>query len=395
MDILFHEWFSLLIRWVHVTTGIAWIGSSFFFIWLDLSLRRGKETPEGVYGDAWLVHGGGFYHARKWLVAPSEMPAELHWFKYESYYTWMSGFALMAIVYYWGAESFLIDAQVMALSPIAAIGLSIACLAGGWIIYDLICKSPIGRNTAALAVTVFILCVGASILFSHLFSARAAFLHVGAMVGTIMTGNVFFIIISNQKKVVAALQAGKAPDAALGIKAKQRSTHNNYLTLPVLLMMISNHYPMTYGLEQNWIVVAAVLLIGGIVRDYFNKKNAGATGNRLRWQWPVAAILTSSLMVVTAHRPAQLSSEGAPIVMSDVFTVIENRCQTCHSSTPSDDTFTEAPGGIAFDDPASLELYADRIYAQVVVSDAMPLGNKTAMNDEERALIAAWYSQHK
>ncbi len=391
MDILFHEWFSLLFRWLHIITGIAWIGSSFYFIWLDLSLRKSKDTPEGVYGDTWMVHGGGFYHARKWLVAPKEMPGELHWFKYESYFTWMSGFVLLAIIYYWGAESYLIDRNVMALSQLEAIGLSIASLVGGWVIYDLICKSPLGRNTASLAVSVFLLILAAAVFCSEVFSARAAFLHVGAIVGTIMTGNVFIVIIPNQKRVVASLQAGEVPDASLGVQAKQRSTHNNYLTLPVLLMMISNHYPMTYGHEQSWLVVAAVLLLGGIVRDYFNTKNAGGTGVRVAWQWPVATLVTLGLMVVTA-RP-NIESDGAKVSEAQVYAVVEKHCLSCHAVKPADDRFAEAPGGVALDDVSSLSKYADRIYAQVVTSDIMPLGNETGMTQDERDLVALWYQQ--
>ncbi|TNE36478.1 MAG: cysteine desulfurase [Alphaproteobacteria bacterium] len=388
MEILYHEWISLLVRWLHIITGIAWIGSSFFFVFLDLSLRKRPHVPEGVSGESWLVHGGGFYHVNKWMVAPETMPEDLHWFKWESYYTWMSGFALLAVVYYMGANSFLIDRNVLALEPWQAIGLSMICLASGWVIYDLLCRSPIGSHIGWLAVSVFVLVVGASYVFGELFAARAAFLHVGAMIGTMMTGNVFFIIIPNQKKVVAALKAGDQPDPALGLQAKQRSTHNNYLTLPVLLMMISNHYPMTFGAAHNWVVVAGILIVGGVVRDYFNSKNAGLTGGRLRWQWPVAALVTLLLMVFTA--PRVISHEGAEVSDARVMEIVATHCQGCHSARPTDEDFTEAPAGAAFDTLEDVKARADKIYTQVVVSDVMPLGNKTAMTEAERAELAAW-----
>jgi uncharacterized membrane protein len=389
MEILYHEWISLLVRWLHIITGVAWIGSSFFFVFLDLSLRKRQDAPDGVHGESWLVHGGGFYHVNKWMVAPDTMPEELHWFKWESYYTWMSGFALMAVVYYMGAETYLIDRSVLDISPLAAIGLSLACLAGGWFVYDLLCRSPIGGSFAALAVSVFVLVVGASVIFGELFSARAAFLHVGAMIGTMMTANVFFIIIPNQKKVVASLKAGEVPDPALGLQAKQRSTHNNYLTLPVLLMMISNHYPMTFGAPNNWLVVAAILILGGVIRDYFNSKNAGLSGNRLKWQWPVAGLFVALLMVLTAHLPVAVSQD-TDVSDVGVTEIVEVHCAGCHSTSPTDEDFTEAPGGVTFDDLASVRAMADKVYTQAVVSDVMPLGNKTDMSDEERAILGAW-----
>ena len=283
------DWVNLLLRWGHVMLGIAWIGTSFHFIWLDASLRREEGQAEGVSGGSWMVHGGGFYHARKFMVAPAALPKELHWFKYEAYFTWVSGFLLLAVVYYLGASEFLIDPAVLALSPAAAIAISMGSLAAGWICYDALCRSPIGQKTGPLALAVFILAVGAAYAFAQVFSGRAAFLHVGALLGTIMSANVFFIIIPNQKKVVADLIAGRTPDPALGQQAKQRSLHNNYLTLPVVLMMLSNHYPMLYARADNWVYVAGVLVLGGLVRHYINSKDHGVTAWWLDWVLPAAA----------------------------------------------------------------------------------------------------------
>ena len=393
MDVLLADWISLLLRWAHLITGIAWIGSSFYFIWLDVGLKKHKELPEGVAGESWMVHGGGFYHARKFMVAPPALPEELHWFKYEAYFTWITGFLLLALIYYWGAESFLIDSRVMALEPWAAILISLAFLAGGWLVYDLVCKSPLGRNTTVLAVLVFVFSVAAAYGLGLLFSGRAAFIHVGAMLGTIMAANVFFVIIPNQKKAVASMLDGQEPDPALGLQAKQRSTHNNYLTLPVLLMMISNHYPMTYGQGQSWIFVAGVILLGAVIRHFFNSRNGGARGIAIAWQFPVAALLVAGLIGVTAIDRGTIGGQSADAEIpsaEDAFAVVQARCVSCHSAKPTDENFEEAPGGIMFDSTEELKSHATRVLAQTVLSDVMPLGNETGMTDDERQLLGAW-----
>ena len=393
MDVLLTDWLSLLLRWAHLIVGIAWIGSSFYFIWLDLGLKKREGLPEGVAGESWMVHGGGFYHAQKYMVAPPALPEELHWFKYEAYSTWITGFLLLALIYYWGAESFLIDPRVMALEPWAAILISLAFLAGGWLAYDLLCKSPLGRNTTVLAVLVFVFSVAAAYGLGLVFSGRAAFLHVGAMLGTMMAANVFFVIIPNQKKTVAALLAGEEPDPALGLQAKQRSTHNNYLTLPVLLMMISNHYPMTYGQGHGWVIVAGVILFGAVVRHFFNTRNTGARGLQIAWQFPVAALIIVGLIGFTAGGFGPGGGEGAEAETpsaEEAFAVVQARCVSCHAAKPTDENFEEAPGGVMFDSPAQLKTHAARVLAQTVLSDAMPLGNETGMTDEERHLLGAW-----
>ena len=262
MTIVWSDWILLLVRWLHIVTAIAWIGTSFYFIWLDKSLRQRQGLGPGIIGDSWSVHGGGFYQVQKYAVAPAELPPELHWFKYEAYFTWLSGFALLAIMYYWGAESFLIDPERFAFRPLAAIASSVAFLAGGWLAYDLLCRSPLGRHTVSLATGVFVLIVFSAWALTQLFSDRAAFLHVGAIIATIMSANVFFIIIPNQKKVIAALTAGQQPDAQLGQQAGQRSLHNNYLTLPVVLLMISAHHPFLFagGTDLGWAVISLLLV---------------------------------------------------------------------------------------------------------------------------------------
>ena len=390
MEIIIQDWLSLLLRWLHIITAIAWIGGSLFFIWLDLSLRRRDGMDKGVQGETWMVHGGGFYHAQKWLVAPKDMPKELHWFKYESYFTWLSGFALMAVIYYWGAETFLIDRSVMDMGTTMAVGLSLAGLAAGWVVYDLLCRSPLGKNTGTLAVSVFVLLVIAAWGYGQVFSARAAFVHVGAMIGTIMTANVFFIIIPNQKIVVADLTAGKAPDPSLGKQAKQRSVHNNYLTLPVLFMMMSNHYPFTYSAEPNWLVAALVIILGGVIRDYFNASHAGGIGIRVRFQWPLAAALVVALVFITGGKTLFSSNGGSVTSDTRAVEIVTTHCVSCHATKPTSEFFDSPPLDVTLDNKADMLKFAPRIYAQTVLSTAMPLGNETGMSQSERDELRNW-----
>ena len=391
VDILFQDWINLILRWAHLITGIAWIGSSFYFVWLDLSLRKRPGMDEGVYGEAWMVHGGGFYHVNKWMVAPSSMPPELHWFKYEAYFTWITGFALLVTMYYWSAESYLIDPSVLALTKMDAILIGLGSLFAGWVIYDIICKSPIGKSTGKLAVALFILIMAAAYLFTHVFSGRGAFIHVGAMIGTIMAANVFRIIIPNQKKVVASLMAGEKPDPALGLQAKQRSTHNNYLTLPVLLMMISNHYSMLFSHDQSWLIVGLILIIGGLVRHFFNTRNAGGTGKAIAWQLPSAAVGMAVLAMFASYDPNAVKLADEDIITSNhALAIVQTRCTACHSANPTDEGFDEAPAGVMFDDLAQIKANAQRVLAQAVIGRAMPLGNLTEMTEEERAQLGQW-----
>lgn len=390
MDPILAEWLSLGIRWVHVMTGIMWIGTSFFFIWLDSSLRHHGAPKPGIAGESWLVHGGGFYAVEKFLVAPGTMPKELHWFKYEAYFTWISGFLLLALIYYYGAEQNLIDPAVSGISSSRAILVSLALMIGGWAIYDLMCRSPLGRNTTTLAIGVFVLVALAAYIATHFFSGRAAYLHVGAFIGTIMAANVFMIIIPNQKKVVAALLAGQEPDPAFGMQAKQRSLHNNYLTLPVVLMMISNHYPIMYESPYRWAFVIGAVVLSGLVRAYANAKNAGVSGDRVHYLLVLAAGLGLSLMGLSMAKTAPVIAIDRKVDLVEAASIIGQRCVTCHSAAPSDEFFRAPPKGIAFDSAAEIRRYAPMIARVAVTSKMMPLRNKTGMTEEERALLGAW-----
>ncbi len=387
MDLQVLEWLNLVVRWTHLITGIAWIGSSFFFVWLDLSLRKSLDTEPSIAGETWLVHGGGFYVMRKYSVAPEAMPDELHWFKYEAYFTWITGFFLLGLIYYVSAETYLIDPRVLDLGRWSAIGLSLLMLLAGWVFYDLLCRSPLGRNPLLLSILVLVLIVAAAYVFTEVFSDRAAFVHIGAMVGSMMVANVYFVIIPNQKKTVAALVAGETPDPMLGYQAKQRSTHNNYLTLPVLLMMISNHYPAVFGHDQSWAIAGTIVVLGGVVRHYFNSRNEGQRGLAVMWQWPVAALVLLGLVVATAPRQ---DFEALEVSAEDALAIAQIRCATCHAAAPTDPDFPKAPAGVMLETPELLRRYASKILAQSVLSEAMPLGNKTGMTEEERRLLGAW-----
>ncbi len=390
MEIAWQDWAGLFIRWLHLATGIAWIGTSFYFIWLDQSLRRRQQLTTGVDGESWIVHGGGFYHVQKYMVAPEQLPEELHWFKYEAYFTWLSGFALMAVMYYFGAETFLIDRDRADISVPIAVMVSLAFLAGGWLVYDLLCRSTVGRHTGPLALAVFVLIVLVSWGLSQLFSDGATFLHVGSVIGTIMSANVFFIIIPNQKKVVADLKAGRQPAAELGQQAKQRSLHNNYLTLPVLLLMVSAHYPLLFAGQATWgwLVIALVLLIGGVVRHFFNTWHTGARGSALLWQWPLAVLLGVVLAIFLSTRQTMPLTES----VSDgrALAIIQMHCVACHAATPTHRGFKSPPAGLTLDVRETVILAAERVMAQAVLSKAMPLGNATGMTDTERAELGTW-----
>ena len=391
LDIAFADWLNLGFRWLHVIAGISWIGTSFYFIFLDLSLRKHANLPDGVGGESWNVHGGGFYLMRKYTVAPAELPKELHWFKYEAYFTWLSGFALLAVIYYWGAESYLIDKEVLDLQSWEAILISVGFFAGGWIIYDLLCRSPFASHELLLSAAVFVLIAFSAYFLTHLFSGRAAFVHVGAMVGTIMVGNVFFIIIPNQKKIVKSLLAGEEPDPRLGAMGKHRSTHNNYLTLPVILMMISQHYPMLYDNDNSWLVVTLILLVGASIRHFFNLMHTGRPISTLRWQWPTAAVLMAVLVVYLSWKPpVDPSTEVEVPTAADVVAIAQARCASCHAVKTTDPDVEKAPGGVMLETVTDLRKHSSRILKQSVLSKAMPLANKTKMTQAERDALGVW-----
>ncbi|EDP66613.1 hypothetical protein BAL199_16168 [alpha proteobacterium BAL199] len=391
MDAVLVEWLSMIVRWLHVIAGIAWIGSSFYFIALDLSLRQRSGLPAGVQGEAWQVHGGGFYHMVKYLVAPDRVPDELTWFKWEAYTTWLSGFALLVLVYYLGAELFLIDRTVMDLTPQMAIALSVGSLAGAWLLYEALCRSPLGRSETALSVVGYLFLVAATWGFTEVFSGRAAFVQIGALIGTMMVANVFVVIIPNQKKTIAALFAGQSPDPALGRQAKQRSVHNNYLTLPVVLLMISNHYPLLFATRYNWVIVAILLALGPVIRHFFNSRHAGKGSPW--WTWGVAAAGLAAIGWLSAAGPrdAVVGAADAPApTFAAVEEIVLSRCSMCHADEAVWLGVPAAPKGVKLDTPERIHQHARQIELYAVRSGAMPPGNITDMPVEERAVLAAW-----
>ncbi|MEH6717626.1 MAG: urate hydroxylase PuuD [Aurantimonas endophytica] len=396
------EWLSFGVRWVHVITAIAWVGSSFYFIALDLGLRRPRQLPEGVGGEAWQVHGGGFYHVQKYMLAPPHMPEDLTWFKWESYSTWLSGAALLFLVYYVGAELYLIDPAKADLPVWGATAIGIGGLALGWIVYDGLCKSPLKNNDTALLAALFVYVVAASFLFSQVFSGRGAMLHTGAMIATIMTANVFLTIIPNQTIVVADLKAGRTPEARLGKEAKQRSLHNNYLTLPVIFLMLSNHYPLAFATEWNWAIAGLVLLIGAVIRHFFNTMHA--TGQQLWWCWAVAGVLFAVVITLSGapgwrggQEAEARTLEGDPAValmasplMADVESIVLSRCSMCHAAEPLWPGIGHAPKDIRLESRDDIVHYAALIDRQAVRSVAMPPGNVTGLEPAERETLARW-----
>jgi uncharacterized membrane protein len=384
----------MAVRWLHVIAGIAWIGSSFYFIALDLSLKQRAGLPEGAGGEAWQVHGGGFYNMVKYLVAPARMPDELTWFKWEAYTTWLSGMALLALVYYLQAELFMIDAAVMDLAPWAAVAISLGGLALGWTVYDLLCRSPLGRNDAALAGVGFVFLVALAFGFTLVFSGRGMTMQLGALIGTMMVANVFLVIIPNQKKVVADLIAGRTPDPKLGAQAKQRSLHNNYLTLPVIFTMIANHYPLAFASRWNWAILAIVLVIGALIRHFFNVKHKG--GREPWWTWGAAALGLAAIVWLSAQ-PVTSAAEAAlpPAIETaelglEVENVVLSRCAMCHAAEPLWEGLAVPPKGVVLETPAQIRAQARAIDMQAVRSHAMPPGNVTFIEDSERQLLAAW-----
>jgi uncharacterized membrane protein len=381
------EWLNLGLRWLHLITGIAWIGSSFYFVWLDNHLKppvSGKAS-----GEVWSVHGGGFYHKQKYQVAPSSMPDDLHWFKYEAYFTWLSGFSLLVLIYFFGAKTFLIDASKANLTTLEASGIGLAALALGWVFYDLLCRSPFGKDDKSVGLIWFAFLVMAAILLNSLFNSRGAYLLIGAMVGTVMVANVFFVIIPNQKKTVAQLIAGETPDPALGKAGKQRSLHNNYMTLPVLLIMLSHHYPMTYGAQRPWLVLALLSATGVAIRHVFNLRGRG---EKTGWTIFAAVILAYlSIAYVEMEKAGTTSAAGrATVAYAEVAPIFAKHCTGCHSAHPTNPAFTAPPLGALLDSYDHASLLAPKIKAMAVDSEVMPLGNMTGMTKAERAKLGAW-----
>ena len=383
------DWLNLAFRWAHLVVGIGWIGTSFYFIALDLSLRKREGVKEGVSGTAWEVHGGGFYQVEKYLVAPKELPPDLVWYKWEAYLTWVTGFALLVLQYYWHADAYLIAKSVLPMLPAQAIFISVASLGAGWFVYDWLCKSRIGGNTAILALAVFALILVAAWFYAHVFSGRGALIHVGAFIGTIMAVNVFGIIVPNQKKIVASLMAQEAPDPRLGAIGKQRSVHNNYLTLPVLVLMVASHYPMLTSHSQSWLIVALIIVIGASVRHFLNRHDAGDPLHKIAWALPIAAVALGAAIWLTAPR-ADASFAGIEVSDGEALNIVGKHCVMCHSARPTYEGFDAPPKEVVLGTIDDIRRHAEQIMAQTVNGDAMPLGNETAMTPEERLLLGAY-----
>ena len=393
METILSEWLNFGLRWLHLVAGIAWIGSSFYFVHLDSSLKRRGALPDGAGGEAWQVHGGGFYHMVKYLVAPARMPDELTWFKWEAYTTWISGFFLLVVLYYAHAELYLVEPLGFANPKWMAIAASLVLLVIGWVVYDELCKSRLGRNDNVLSAVGFIFLVALSWLSTLLFSGRGAYMQMGSLIGTIMVANVFLIIIPNQKKVVADLIADREPDPSLGEQAKQRSMHNNYLTLPVLFLMISNHYPLAFASRWNWLIIALVLIVGAVIRHFYNVRHTGRPSPW--WTWGVAAAGVAVIVMLSAGGPSHGERAAVPpeqeVAFADVEGIVLSRCSMCHASEPLWPGIGVAPKNVILDSPEMIRLHAREIYLQAAATDAMPPANVTELLPEERGMLAAWY----
>lgn len=430
------EWLNLSVRWVHMITGVAWIGASFYFVWLENNLNRANPR-DGLSGDLWAIHGGGIYHLEKYKLAPPKMPENLHWFKWEAYFTWMSGIALLCLVFYWNPSVYLL-APGSTLSGGEGIAIGVGSLIAGWFIYDVLCDSPLGKRPGLLGLVLFVLIIAACYGFSQVFSGRGAYLHTGAIIGTIMVGNVFRIIIPAQRALVAAIEKNETPDPTLPAKGLLRSRHNNYFTLPVLFIMISNHFPSTYGSQYNWLILAGIAIAAVLVRHYFNTRHDSA---KYAWTLPVGALAMICLAYVTGPKPmptapeqaaakveyqplpetalggktaaekaAEQAANPAPAAtpaeapatataaadsgnFDKIHSVIQERCTVCHSAKPTSPLFSAAPAGVMLDTPQQIQQLAPRIQAQAVASQIMPLGNITQMTQQERELIGAWIAK--
>jgi len=397
MEAYILEWLNLLLRWAHLIVGIAWIGSSFYFVWLDLNLNVPPRDPEdeGVAGDLWAVHGGGFYHAQKYKVAPGELPEPLHWFKWEAYTTWLTGFALLVLMYYVNADIYLVDKAVADITGGMAVWISLGFILASWIIYDLLCRT--GWSDVWIGLAGFLFLVAAIYFISHLFSGRGAYIQIGSMLGTIMVANVLMVIIPGQRELVQAKQRGEEPDPLPGTRANQRSVHNNYLTLPVLFVMLSPHYPMTYGHEYGWLLLVAIFIAGVLIRHFFNLRNQGRAA-------PVLIVIALLVLILAAFIAAPKSravpdretvatppQPAEPVSFSQLQHVIVQRCNICHSAEPNHPTAPVAPNGVMFDTPDQIRQWAQRIPDRTVSNRTMPLANLTQMTDEERLLVDRWY----
>ncbi|WP_449041716.1 urate hydroxylase PuuD [Paracoccus sp. (in: a-proteobacteria)] len=398
--IILHDWAALAIRWVHVITAIAWIGSSFYFIALDLGLQKAPGLPDKAHGEEWQVHGGGFYHITKYLVAPERLPKHLTWFKWESYSTWLSGVAMLMVLYWAQSELYLIDPAKLALAPWGAMLISALSLGVGWVIYDRLCKSRLGENPTTLMLLLFVLLVAMAWGYDQVFTGRAALLHLGAFTATIMTANVAMIIIPNQRIVVADLKAGRTPDPRYGKIAKLRSTHNNYLTLPVVFLMLSNHYPLVFASRWNWLIAALVFLMGVTIRHFFNTMHARKPAPWWTWGATVALFLAAAWL--SAQGTQRLEDDDAALTTAEarlvgdahfdqVRDIVLGRCSMCHAAEPGWPGIATAPKRVVLETDAQIARHAREIFLQAGLTDAMPPANVSFIEPQERALLRAWF----
>jgi uncharacterized membrane protein len=382
------DWLNLLIRWAHMIAGIGWIGTSFYFIALDQSLKRREKMKEGVMGTAWEVHGGGFYHVEKFTVAPKELPGDLIWFKWEAYLTWMTGFLLLVVQFYLDADAWMIDPAVMELESWQAIVISVASLAVGWFVYDGICRSPIGKRTTLLAAVGFIWILAAAYFYSQVFSGRTALIHVGAFIGTLMAANVFAVIIPYQRKITEALLAGQTPDPKFGAIGKQRSVHNTYLTLPVLVTMVSGHYPMLSAHPQTWLIVAFIIVGGACLRHALVSHEVGEPFSGYAWTLPVVLVTLFAAIWLTS--PQQRDNAGLDVSDVEVMAIVQKHCVACHAANPKNEGFDAPPKDVVLENVDQLRRHSKQVVQFSVQTRAMPLGNETGMTDEERSQLGAW-----
>lgn len=385
----FMEWLNIVVRVAHITFGIAWIGASFYFVFLENALNRTEDVRDELAGNLWAVHGGGFYYLEKYKLAPKVLPTKLHWFKYEAYFTWISGFALLFIVYYFNSRAFLIDRNVLDISPPVGILIGVGSFAFAWIVYHLLCKTPLIKKGYWFSVTGFVLLAGFAFLYTQVFSGRAAYIHFGGMMATLMAGNVFFIIIPAQKAMVRAAREGKPLDPSLGKFAGLRSLHNNYFTLPVLFVMVSNHFPSTFGSAQPWLVLLIISLGAAGIKHYLNLREKGQLSI---WIMPVSVLILLATAFGTAPKKntGECSSE---VTMATVYTIVQKRCVSCHATRPTDASLTVPPNGVAFETPEDIARHKDNIMQRVVVTRTMPQNNKTGMTEEERDAVRCWIEQ--
>ena len=382
------EWLNIAVRVIHITFGIAWIGASFYFVFLENALNRTKDVREELAGNLWAVHGGGFYYLEKYKVAPKVIPKELHWFKYEAYFTWLSGFCLLFIVYYFNAKATLIDTNVLKLTPFQAIGIGIGSFVIAWLLYDFLCKTKFIKSNTTFAIIGFALLTAFAYFYAHVFNSRAAYIHFGAMIGGIMVANVFFVIIPAQKAMVNAAKKGLPLNPQYGKNALKRSLHNNYFTLPVLFVMVSNHFPSTFGNDYSWAILATISLGAAGIKHWLNLKERGQYNV---WILPVSVIILLAVAYVTA--PVKQGECKINVSFIEVNQIVQNRCVQCHSAQPKDNVYTAAPNGIMYDTPEQIINLKDKIMQRVVITKTMPQNNKTGMTLQERDLIRCWIEQ--